>query len=682
MHLQNLIDIESRNSLDFIINGIDAVIYVIDVDNATILYANDKCKQEFGDIIGRTCYKVLQTGKSEPCEDCLLSNNNYLSHINSTYKWEHTNSINNKTYLFSERIIPNNTKNGYVKIQIGIDVTNQKELENKILEQQLKTIETFEALSNATIEGLIIYNSKKECIKVNKIAPELLGYTPDEMIGKSAFDFISEESIELVKRVIRNQDQSPYEAIMVRKDGSKFPAMLRGKDIKLGDEKIRVSALMDITNIKLKEAEISQLAYYDSLTSLPNRTLLEDRLTQLIYKTKRTGQYSALMFIDLDHFKIINDTRGHIVGDKILQQCANRLSVITRQYDTVARFGGDEFIVLIDTQTTDYSLAVNDISIIADKILHAVKQPFYIDSNEYLLSASIGIAMFNTPISIDELMKRADSAMYHSKDNGRDKYSFFNQTLQTSLERKATLLSKLREAIEHKKVKIQYQMQVDYNKTVVGVEALARWTDEELGVISPIEFIPIAEESGLIVKFSIYLLHEVATLIKSWENDEIKSKWRVSINISLKQFERDDFYDVIHHLIRKYNIEANKIRLEITESLLLKDAHNALLKINQLKALGVTISIDDFGTGYSSLSYLKKLPIDELKIDKSFVADILDDKNDETIVVSILSIAKQFGFDVIAEGIENEEIYQKLIDLGCSYFQGYCFHKPAPKEYL
>ena len=682
MRLENLIDIESGKSIDFIINEIDAVVYVIDVENSTILYANEKCKEEFGDIIGQVCYQALQSNKTKPCEDCLLSNNNYLNHINSTYKWEHTNSINNKTYLFSERIVPNNDKNSYIKIQIGIDVTNQKELENKVLEQQLKTIETFEALSNATIEGLIIYNSDKKCIKVNQIAPELLGYTADEMIGKSAFDFIADESIELVKRVIKNQDQSPYEAIMIRKDGSKFPAMLRGKDIKLGDENIRVSALMDITDIKLKEAEISQLAYYDSLTSLPNRTLLEDRVTQLIYKTKRTGQYSALMFVDLDHFKIINDTRGHIIGDKILQQCANRLSSITRQYDTVARFGGDEFIILIDTQTSDYSLAVNDISIIADKILHTLKHPFYIDNSEFLLSASIGIALFNSAISIDELMKRADSAMYHSKDNGRDNYSFFNQNLQTSLERKATLLSKLREAIENKKVTIQYQTQVDYNKTVVGVEALARWTDDELGAISPMEFIPIAEESGLIVKFSIYLLNEVATLIKSWENDELKSKWRISVNISLKQFERDDFYDVIHHLIKKYDIQADKIRLEITESLLLKDAQNALLKINQLKALGVTISIDDFGTGYSSLSYLKKLPIDELKIDKSFVADILDDKNDETIVVSILSIAKQFGFDVIAEGIENEEIYQKLIDLGCAYFQGYCFHRPTPKEYL
>jgi len=682
VHLQTNNSIESIGSFDFIINGIDALICAIDIDNSKIIYANEKCKQEFGDVMGKECYKVLQSSKTQTCDNCLLSSKNYIQSIDSTRKWEHKNTINNKTYLFSERIIQNSMQNGYIKIQIGIDITSQKELEFQIQEQQSKTIETFEALSNATIEGLIIYNSQKECIKVNKVAPELLGYTQEEMIGKNAFDFISHESIEQVKEFIKNKNQEPYEAIMVRKDGSKFPALLRGKDIKLGDTNIRVSALIDITEMKVKEAEISQLAYYDSLTALPNRTLLEDRISQLVYKCKRDSHYCALMFIDLDHFKIINDIRGHMLGDKILQQCALRLLKITRQCDTVARFGGDEFIVLIDTQTDKYEIAVHDVSIVAEKILQTIKQPFFVENSEYLLSASIGISLFNHTIAVDELMKRADSAMYHVKDNGRDSFSFFDQTLQSSLERKAILLAKLRDAIENKKIAIHYQAQVNQDKNIVGVEALARWNDDELGVISPVEFIPLAEESGLIVKFSIYLLNEVASLIKEWEKDDIKSNWRVSVNISLKQFERDDFYDIIYDIVKLYDIEASKIRLEITESLLLKDAQNALLKINQLKILGLTISIDDFGTGYSSLSYLKKLPIDELKIDKSFICDILHHKNDETIVVSILTIAKQFGFEVIAEGIENEETYQKLIDLGCLYFQGFCFHKPVPKWHL
>jgi len=677
---KNLINLKPIEALQFIVDGIDAIVYIIDIENYEILYANYHCIEEFGNVVGKTCYSVLQKNKEKPCEECALFNSKYPKEIGSTYKWEHQNSLNNKHYIFSERItVINNRK---IKIQVGINISKQKELEKKILEQQSKNIETFEALSNSTIEGLIIYDEDKKCINTNSVAPQLFGYTADEMLNKSAFEFIAYESVSHVKKVIKNQNQEPYEAIMLRKDGTKFPAILRGKDIQLEGKDIRVSAIMDITKIKEKEEEILKLAYYDSLTSLPNRSLLENRANRLINKNSRNKNYGSLMFIDLDNFKNINDTKGHIIGDMILVECAKRLSKTIRRYDTVARFGGDEFIILIDTQHTDKNSAVKSVRTVANNVLTRLSKPLMIENIEYQLTASIGVAIFNDSITFDELMKRADSAMYHSKDKGKNSFSFFDPKLQKEIERKTLITDKLRRAIQNHKINIHYQKQYNHNQKVVGVEALLRWTDKTLGYISPIEFITIAEESDLILQLGNYVIEESIKLLSKWEKDKIKKNWRISVNISIKQFEKDDFVKNIENNIYKYNIVPNKLRLEFTESLLFKNTDKALDKINHLKNLGLTLSIDDFGTGYSSLSYLKKLPIDELKIDKSFIDDILTDENDETIVLAILSIGNKFGFEVIAEGVETKEMYDKLLTLGCNYYQGFYFAKPLPVEEL
>jgi len=680
MIAKDLINLKSQEALQFIVDGIDAIIYIIDIENYEILYANKHCLEQFGSIIGKTCYSALQKDRKQPCDYCDLLDNKYPKEVGSTYKWEHHNTLNNKHYIFSDKITLINDRK--VKVQIGINITKQKELETKILEQKTKNIETFEALSNSTIEGLIIYDENKKCISTNSVAPELFGYEAQEMIGKSAFEFIAYESVNHIKNVINNQNQEPYEAIMLRKDGSKFPAILRGRDIQLEGKNIRVSAVMDITKIKEKEEEILQLAYFDSLTTLPNRTLLEDRASRLINKNNRNKNYGALMFIDLDNFKNINDTKGHIVGDKILVECAKNLSKTIRKYDTVARFGGDEFVVLIDTQHVDKNSAVKSIRTVANNILRRISQPLTIKNVEYQLTASIGISIFNDNITFDELMKRADSAMYHSKDKGKNSFSFFDPKLQKEIERKTIIAEKLRGAIKNNKIKIHYQKQLNQNQKVVGVEALLRWTDKTLGYVSPVEFIAIAEESDLILKLGNYVIEESIKLISSWEKDKIKKDWKISINISIKQFEKDNFAKIIEKHIYQYNIVPNKLRLEFTESLLLKNTEKTLEKINYLKKLGLTFSIDDFGTGYSSLSYLKKLPIDELKIDKSFIDDILTDENDETIVLAILEIGNKFGFEVIAEGVETKEMYEKLLTLGCKYFQGYYFAKPIPEKEL
>jgi diguanylate cyclase (GGDEF)-like protein/PAS domain S-box-containing protein len=676
--LTKITNLDEYETLKFIVDTIDALIYVIDIENYQTLYANKTCIEEFGDVIGQTCFLALQKDTNEPCKECPLYNNKFLKDIRSTHKWEHTNTINNKTYLFSNKTIEINNK--LLNLQIGIDITAQKKLEKEIQYKLTDNIKTFEAFVNSTIEGLIIFDENKKCYKTNKIAPKILGYEYDDMIGRSAMEFVSKDSLNLVKQKIQVNDQEPYEAILIKKDGSKFPAILRGKDINLNGKKLRVSAILDITDLKEKEKEIANLAYYDSLTSLPNRILLKDRMHQIILQKERTNEFGALMFIDLDHFKTINDTKGHMIGDKILVDCAHRLKTTIRNYDTIARFGGDEFVVIIDTRKRNKEEAIGIFSQIAKKILTTIKTPFLIEDNQFQLSASIGISIFNSKVSFNELLKQADSAMYNSKYGGKDKFSFFDPKLQQEMERKAVVLDRLRSAVYSESLEIYYQKQVDINAQTIGVEALARWNDEVLGFVSPAEFIPVAEESGLIIPFGHFLIRKVIKLLNSWKDDEEKSKWRISINISLKQFEKDDCELMIQNILQKYDIPKNRLRIEITESVLLKNTQNALKKIHFLKNLGVSISIDDFGTGYSSLSYLKKLPIDELKIDKSFIDDILTDENDETIVNAIISIGKKFGFELIAEGVETKEVFEKLKELGCENFQGYYFAKPVPLE--
>lgn len=669
-----------KNSFDSIVDEIDALVYAIDIENYKILYTNKKGEEEFGDIIGKKCFSALEK-RNEPCIEC-PTNFKEKVELNHRYKWEHKNNFNRKTYLFSDRIMKSNNSNKLIKVQVGIDITNQKKLEKELEEQQRNTLETFEALFNSTIEGLIIYNLNKKCINVNDVAPELLGYSKEEMIGKDALDFVEKDSINIVYTAINNSNQKPYEAVMLRKNKTTFPAIIRGKNITLNNEVIRISAIIDITKIKEKEREISKLAFYDSLTSSPNRTLLKIKTEELISNNKRNLDYCAFIFIDLDHFKTINDTKGHLTGDIILTQCAKRLEKLIKREDIIGRFGGDEFIILINTHNKNNIEAKEIIKKIAKKILNTIKEIFTINDEQFQLSASIGIAMFNKKISFHELLRRADTAMYFVKDKGRDDFSFFNSRLQKTIERKAIVLQRLRKAIHAEKIDIYFQKQVDSNNETIGVEALARWKDKKLGFVSPSEFIPIAEESGLIIKFGYYLIEKAAKVLYEWKEDTIKKHWRISINVSLTQFQRDDFEYLIKNTILKYNINANLLRLEITESILLENADRALKKIDYLKSLGLTISIDDFGTGYSSLAYLKKIPIDELKIDKSFINSIDTDKSDETIVSAILEIGNQFGFEVIAEGVENIEIYNKLLNLGCKYFQGYYFAKPQKKEEL
>ncbi|PUE63556.1 sensor domain-containing protein [Arcobacter caeni] len=669
-----------------IVENSGTLIYIIDLSTHKILYANKKCKEEFGDILSKTCYKVLQKGLEVPCSFCPLNQNELPANLlpfGTLYNWEHKNTINGKSYMFVSHI-SQWTDGRKVNIQFGIDISEQKRLEAQILKEKDEFIETFKTIIDSTLEGIIIYDENKKCIQVNKVATKLLGFSEEEMFNKDALYFISHESIDLVNQVIKKDNQEAYEALMKRKDGSTFPAILRGKDIKVLDKKIRVSAILDISEIKEREKDILRLAQYDQLTSLPNRLMLREIFSFMSKRVKRENHYGALLFIDLDYFKVINDIKGHPIGDEVLIETAKRLKDLLRETDFVARLGGDEFVILIDTKTNDKDLVIKDINIISNKILKEIKKPYLILEHELRLTASIGIILFRKNTNLDELMKYADTAMYSSKEKGRDRFSYFDPKLQQIIEEKAQMVEELRKAIERKELVLHYQKQIltkNNKSSVIGVEALIRWNSQK-GLIPPNSFIPIAEESGLIIPIGKWILIEAINQIKLWENNKEKRDWRVSVNISPKQFERDNFVDLLDLLIKEYNINPNKLRLELTENLLIKNVEETLKKIKKLFELGVTLSIDDFGTGYSSLAYLKQLPIHELKIDQSFIRDILIDSNDFSIVETILSIGKKFNLEVIAEGVETKEQHEMLVSMGCSYFQGYLFGKPNKPDSL
>lgn len=422
---------------------------------------------------------------------------------------------------------------------------------------------------------------------------------------------------------------------------------------------------------------ILKLSYYDSLTELPNRYLLMERCTQAMKTSARTLQYGALLFIDLDNFKSINDIKGHLSGDNVLKRMGHRLRMILRQSDTVSRFGGDEFVVLIENIGTDHNNAAKIAQQNAQKILDIAKEPFIIDDEPFYLTASVGIVLFDgEEITTNNLFAYADSAMYAAKNNGRNTLRFYDAALQETMALQAKMLQDLRAAVERHALHLAYQEQVDHQGETVGVEVLLRWEHPEKGSIPPSQFIPLAEESGVIVPLGRWILEQAVKQLSCWSTDPGRRSWRLSVNVSPKQFEQEDFVSQLKDLIYAAHIDPAKLRLELTEGLLIRDAEQAMAKINELKAIGFTLSIDDFGTGYSSLSYLKHLPIDELKIDQSFVKALPESNSDQTIIRTMIAIAEAFGLEVIAEGVETSEQFEALRNMGCSLFQGYFFSYP------
>ncbi|MEO6291739.1 MAG: EAL domain-containing protein, partial [Burkholderiaceae bacterium] len=427
--------------------------------------------------------------------------------------------------------------------------------------------------------------------------------------------------------------------------------------------------------------ELNNLAFYDTLTGLPNRRLLLDRLRRAFATSPRSGRDGALMFIDLDKFKDLNDTLGHDFGDLLLQQTAQRLESCVRPTDTVARLGGDEFVVVLEDLSQHPIKAALQAKAVGDKILATLNQPYLLATHEYYSTLSIGATLFNDHAqSAEELLKRADMAMYQAKMAGRNTLRFFDPKMQDVINARTALEGDLRKALENKEFQLYYQMQVDSSHRPFGAEALIRWIHPDRGLVSPAQFIPLAEESGLILPIGQWVLETACTRLKVWEQDALTRDLILAVNISVVQFHQVDFVAQVQSLVQSHAINPTRLKLEITESLLLKNIENAIATMSALKEIGVRFSLDDFGTGYSSLQYLKRLPIDQIKIDQSFIRDIATDSSDKAIVCAIIAMAHSLNLDVIAEGVETEDQRQFLLEQSCTHCQGYLFGKPVPIE--
>ena len=430
---------------------------------------------------------------------------------------------------------------------------------------------------------------------------------------------------------------------------------------------------------KQAEDKVQYLAFYDPLTKLPNRLLLLDRLQQAMASIARMGKQGALLFIDLDHFKNINDTMGHQVGDMLLQQAAQRLSSCVREGDTVARLGGDEFVVILKDLSGNPVEAATQTEDIGVKCLTILSQSYQIETRKYQVTSSIGATLFgNRPTSFEELMKQADIAMYQAKKAGRNTVRFFDPKMQATINDRVSLEIELQQALEKQQFQLYYQIQVDSSFIPFGAESLIRWIHPDRGMISPTQFIPLAEETGLILPIGLWVLDEACAQLKLWQQDALTRDLILAVNVSAKQFRQVDFVEKVLGAVQRHGIDPMRLKLELTEGMLLENIEDTIVTMNALNLIGIKFSLDDFGTGYSSLQYLKRLPLDQLKIDQSFVHDLETDSTDRAIVRTIIAIAHSLDINVIAEGVETEEQRQLLLNKGCSHYQGYLFSKPIP----
>jgi diguanylate cyclase (GGDEF)-like protein len=435
----------------------------------------------------------------------------------------------------------------------------------------------------------------------------------------------------------------------------------------------------DIARRQEAEEAIEQLAFYDPLTALPNRRLLSERLKHCFASSSRRQMHSALLFIDLDNFKTLNDTKGHNIGDQLLVMVADRLKTTVREGDTIARLGGDEFVVILEGLSADAEQAIGMTEAAAEKLLIALAAPYVLLEQEYLGTASIGISLFHgQEYSADELLRRADAAMYQAKNKGRNTLHIYDPDMQAALEARMQLESDLRYGLASGELKLYYQPQVDLNGAVFGAEALIRWESPQRGLVPPLQFIPLAEETGLILPIGKWVLETACDQLKAWEGNPVTAQLQLAVNVSARQMHQPNFIEHVLKLLIDKKVNPNRLKLELTESTVLDDIDSVITKMHALRDAGVFFSMDDFGTGYSCLSYLTQLPISQLKIDRSFVHNVGMKHSDAVIVQTIIGMASNLGMEVIAEGVETDEQYRFLRDNGCNCFQGYLFGKPLP----
>ncbi|MHB1248244.1 MAG: sensor domain-containing protein [Polaromonas sp.] len=569
----------------------------------------------------------------------------------------------------------------------GLAVYLRDVTERRKSQEQLMLLETSISRLNDIVviaEALPAGDRAPRVVFVNDAFEQYTGYRREEMVGTSPNMLLGPNpqmgELRRMSAALQRHRQVRSELIIHKKDGNWFWVELEIVSVLASSGQLThwVAVGRDITQRKAAENEIHHLAFYDPLTDLPNRQLLMDRLGH-VTQSARLRHQGALMFIDLDNFKVLNDTLGHHKGDLLLQKVAARLLACVRKTDTVARIGGDEFVVMLEDLGDDPDAAAVRARVVAEKVLSELRELFDLDGHQHYTTASMGVTSLNgLQDSVSDLLKQADLAMYQAKSLGRNTVCFFDPDLQATISARASVSSDLRIGLQEQQFLVYYQPQVDHHGRVTGVEALLRWQHPERGLVAPAEFIPAAEDTGLILPLGQWALETACEQLAAWAERPETAGLSIAVNVSVRQFRHPDFVDMVMAAIRRSKIRPQRLKLELTESLLADRMEITLAKMGTLKALGVTLSLDDFGMGYSSLSVLKRLPLDQLKIDKSFVADVLTDPNDAAIARAIIALARSMSLEVMAEGVETPAQRDFLIEQGCEYFQGYLFSEPRP----
>ncbi len=537
---------------------------------------------------------------------------------------------------------------------------------------------------NFSGEAIVITDCNNNIVDVNAAFIKLTGYDKAEVLGKNPRLLSSgrntTEEYRLMWEAILKDGYWQGELWNRCKDGSIYPKLMTVSVVRdrAGDIEFYLANFVDISSYKESEQQIAHLAHHDALTSLPNRLHLQIFLEQSMLIAKRRSEQLAVMFLDLDRFKNVNDSLGHSVGDDLLIQVAVRLKSCIRDYDMVARLGGDEFVVILRGPEI-----LTDAIVVAKKINYHLNLPFQSGTHTLHTSASIGIALYpENAEQLDDLMKYADTSMYFAKADGGNIFRFFSPAMNLGAHEKLKMESQLYEAIGKQELHLYYQLQVDDQDRPLGAEALIRWLHPERGMVSPVQFIPLIEETGLILTIGYWVLDTACAQIEAWQHDANTRELILAVNVSARQFRQFDFVEQVREMLQRHAINPARLKLEITESLLVKNIEDVIATMSALKMLGVCFSLDDFGTGYSCLQYLKRLPLNQLKIDQSFVRDLVTDNSDQAIVRTIIAMAKNLNLDVIAEGVETVEQQKTLFTMGCLHYQGYLFGRPVPiKEF-
>lgn len=665
--------------LKALVEGSTDVIFAKDLQGRYLLY-NSEAARGLGRpveyVIGRDDTQIFP---SEVAREIRLRDNEILSQQRTVTFEEHLPTTDGERY-FSTTKGPLRDRHGAIIGIFGIsrDITDLKRAEEEI---------RIAALAFDSRDGMVVTDKNAIIQRVNRAFTEVTGYLAEEAIGKTPALLRSGRHDQAFYRKlwesIAREGNWRGQIWNRRKDGSIYPEWLSISAIR--DEQGNVThyfaSFSDISDPKEAERRIAELAFYDPLTDLPNRRLFMDRAEQALFSAVRTGQRGALCLLDLDHFKRLNDTRGHDVGDQLLVEVARRLRQAIRQGDTVARLGGDEFVILIDELGRDDLQAAAHAEAVTEKIRHAIERPFHLSGSELHITTSVGLSLFPSPgEGLDDLLKHADLALYAAKESGRNRARFYNPEMQASIDERAQLESGLHRALARKEFALHYQPQVDSGGRLTGVEALIRWMGD--GSVSPAHFIPLAEETGLILRIGEWVLETACTQITEWSRSPSTEHLHISVNISPRQFRQPGFESTLQSILARTRANPQRLTLEITEGLVADGIEGIVDTMHNLKRLGVGFSMDDFGTGYSSLSRLKRLPLDELKIDRSFVQDVEHDRDARGIVVAITAMCQSLGLRVIAEGVETQAQRLFLEQQGCHLHQGFLFSPAIPPDQL